>query len=170
MCRCEMERAGGAIASGVECSGATLKRNPMTEVTRLSGLRATAEDVIAALERDGGVIIEDFLTNETLDGLRNDLLPLIERQPVGRDNFSGNRTRRLSRLFARTRHCVESATHPLDLPVAEHFLCRPREVWVGDRRVTLTAGVRIGVRGSHSSTSRSPFRSAPTCSRSRRVR
>ncbi|MFV8599178.1 phytanoyl-CoA dioxygenase family protein [Ralstonia pseudosolanacearum] len=117
----------------------------MTEMTRLSGLRATAEDVIAALERDGGVIIEDFLASETLDGLRNDLLHLIERQPVGRDNFSGNRTRRLSRLFARTRHCAAIATHPLYLPVAEHFLRRPREVWVGDRRVTLTAGVRIGV-------------------------
>ncbi len=117
----------------------------MVELTRLSGQQAAAGDVIAALERDGGVIIEDFLASETLDGLRNDLLPLIERQPVGRDSFSGNRTRRLSRLFGRTRHCVQIATHPLYLPVAEHFLGKPREVWVGERRVTLTAGVRIGV-------------------------
>lgn len=117
----------------------------MVEMTRLSGQAAKAEDVIAALERDGGVIIEDFLVSETLDGLRNDLLPLIERQAVGRDSFSGNRTRRLSRLFTRTRHCATLATHPLYLPVAEHFLGKPREVWVGDRRVTLTAGVRIGV-------------------------
>ncbi|WP_431825221.1 phytanoyl-CoA dioxygenase family protein [Burkholderia sp. F1] len=117
----------------------------MTDLTRLSGQAATAEDVIAALERDGGVIIEDFLSSETLDGLGNDLLPLIERQPVGRDSFSGNRTRRLSRLFARTRHCVEIATNRLYLPVAEHFLCKPREAWVGDQRYPMTAGVRIGV-------------------------
>ncbi|MCO5397509.1 phytanoyl-CoA dioxygenase family protein [Ralstonia soli] len=117
----------------------------MLEMTRLSGQAATAQDVIAALERDGGVIVEDFLASETLDGLRNDLLPLIERQAVGRDSFSGNCTRRLSRLFSRTRHCAALATHPLYLPVAEHFLGKPREVWVGDRRVTLTAGVRIGV-------------------------
>lgn len=117
----------------------------MTDLTRLSGQKATAEEVIAVLARDGGVIIEDFLTNETLDGLKADLLPLIEQQPVGRDSFSGDRTRRLSRLFSRTRHCAAIATHPLYLPVAEHFLCKPREVWVGEQRVSLTAGVRIGV-------------------------
>ncbi|NJN51104.1 MAG: hypothetical protein HC809_04310 [Gammaproteobacteria bacterium] len=68
----------------------------MTELTRLSGVTAVAEDVIGALECDGGVIIEDFLAQETLDGLRSDLLPLLEQQPVGRDSFAGERTRRLS--------------------------------------------------------------------------
>jgi ectoine hydroxylase-related dioxygenase (phytanoyl-CoA dioxygenase family) len=117
----------------------------MTHLTRLSARDAAAEHVVAALERDGGVIVEDFLASETLDGLRRDLLPRIDCQPVGRDSFSGMRTRRLSRLFARTRHCAEIATHPLYLPVAEHFLCRPRAVWVGDERMMIAADVRIGV-------------------------
>jgi ectoine hydroxylase-related dioxygenase (phytanoyl-CoA dioxygenase family) len=117
----------------------------MTDSIRLSGRNAAVTDVIAALEADGGVIVEDFLSTETLAGLRADLLPLIERQPVGRDSFSGERTRRLSRLFGRTRHCAEIATHPLYLPTAEHFICRPREVWVGDQRYALAADIRIGV-------------------------
>jgi len=104
-----------------------------------------AGDVVAMLERDGGVIIENFLTSETLAGLRGDLLPKLERQSVGRDGFSGFKTRRLSALFAHTRHCVEIATHPLYFTPAEHFLCTPREVWVGDDKLTLAADIRIGV-------------------------
>ena len=117
----------------------------MSILERLSARSATAADVVAVLERDGGVIVENFLAPETLDGLRRDLLPRFEHQPVGRDGFSGFFTRRLSRLFARTRHCAEIATHPLYLPVAEHFLCRPRAVWVGGERMMIAADVRIGV-------------------------
>jgi len=104
-----------------------------------------ADDVVAALERDGGVIIEDFLSETTLAGLRHDLMPLLERQSTGRDGFSGFKTRRLSALFAHTRHCVEIATHPLYLKPAEHFLCKPRDVWVGGDRLSLAADIRIGV-------------------------
>jgi len=116
----------------------------MTGLARLPN-DATVGDVIAVLERDGGVIIEDFLSPNTLHGLREDLLPLLERQATGRDGFAGFKTRRLSALFAHTRHCVEIATHPLYLRPAEHFLCRPRELWVGEDRLSLAADVRIGV-------------------------
>jgi ectoine hydroxylase-related dioxygenase (phytanoyl-CoA dioxygenase family) len=117
----------------------------MIELMRLSAWSATSAEVIGALERDGGVIVEDFLAHETLEGLRRDLLPQFERQPTGRDSFSGYRTRRLSRLFARTRHCAEIATHALYFPVAERFVCRPRPVWVGGERVMVAADLRIGV-------------------------
>lgn len=116
----------------------------MTGLQRLSG-DCTADDVVAALERDGGIIIEDFLSEITLMGLRHDLIPLLERQSTGRDGFSGFKTRRLSALFAHTRHCVEIATHPLYLRPAEHFLCNPRDVWVGGDRLSLAADIRIGV-------------------------
>jgi len=116
----------------------------MRELTRLSN-DDTAADVIAALERDGGVVIEGFLDAETLAGLGADLLSRLERQAEGRDPFAGFKTRRLGALFAHTRHCAPIATHPLYLPAAQHFLCRPREVWVGDRRLEMAPDVRIGV-------------------------
>jgi hypothetical protein len=116
----------------------------MTGLTRLSR-DAAPGDVVAVLERDGGVIIEHFLSPETLEGLRHDLLPILERQSTGRDGFAGFKTRRLSALFAHTRHCATIATHPLFLMPAEHFLCRPREVWVGEDKLSLAADVRIGV-------------------------
>lgn len=116
----------------------------MAELCKLTR-DALAGDVTAALNRDGGVVIEGFLSSETLEGLRRDLLPRLEHQAVGRDAFAGSKTRRLSALFAHTRHCAEIATHPLYLPVAEHFLRKPSEVWVGEERVEVTADVRIGV-------------------------
>jgi hypothetical protein len=116
----------------------------MAGLSRLSS-DAVAGDVVTALEHDGGVIVENFLSRETLEGLRRDLLPLLERQATGRDGFAGFKTRRLGALFAHTRHCVEIATHPLYLEPAGHFLCRPRDLWVGGDRLSLAADVRIGV-------------------------
>jgi hypothetical protein len=116
----------------------------MAGLTRLSN-DAAVNDVTTVLELDGGVIVEDFLAPDTLDGLRRDLLPLLERQSAGRDGFAGFKTRRLSALFAHTRHCVEIATHRLFLEPAQHFLCQPRDVWVGEERLTLAADLRIGV-------------------------
>jgi hypothetical protein len=116
----------------------------MTGLVKLSNTAAVG-DVVNVLELDGGVIIEDFLSPLTLAGLRRDLLPLMEKQSAGRDPFAGFKTRRLSALFSHTRHCVEIAAHPLYLKAAEHFLCQPREVWVGEERLAMAADVRIGV-------------------------
>lgn len=116
----------------------------MGNLSRISN-SATPDDVVAVLERDGGVIIEDFLSAETLTGLVADLFPLLEGQAVGRDGFSGARTRRLGALFAHTRHCAEIATHRLYLGPARHFLTQPHEVWIGDQRRSLAPDVRIGV-------------------------
>ena len=58
----------------------------MTGLARVKS-DATVRDVIGLLARDGGVIVEDFLTSETLAGLRSDLLPLLERQAAGPDGI-----------------------------------------------------------------------------------
>lgn len=117
----------------------------MAGLQRLPASASGAADVISALERDGGVIVEGFLSDDLLIGLRSDLLPLLDQQSAGRDSFSGHQTRRLSRLFARTRHIADVAIHPLYLPVAEHFIGKPRELWLGDMRRSIVADVRIGV-------------------------
>lgn len=116
----------------------------MSHLTRVQRA-ASKEDVIAILERDGGVIVEGFLDANLLQGLQSDLLPRISERSTGRDSFSGGQTRRLGALFAHTRHCAQVVTDPLFLPVAEHFLKHRHEVWVGDVRHTFQSDVRIGV-------------------------
>lgn len=117
----------------------------MTAVARLDGRTARTEDAIAVVERDGGVIVENFLSPEALAGLREDLLPLLERQAAGEEAFFGTRTRRLSKLFERTRHCAEIVLHPLYLPVARHVIGKPFKLWSGNVQREVAADVRIGV-------------------------
>lgn len=116
----------------------------MKEVTRLAR-SANTDAVIAALEETGGVVIEDFVDAATLDGLKSDLLPLMEGKATGRDAFSGDKTRRMGALFAHTRHVADVVTHPLFLPVAEHFIDRPVANWAGEDPYILTPGLRVGV-------------------------
>lgn len=116
----------------------------MAEIASLKN-NAPVEQVIDVIDRDGGVIIEDFLPPETLAGLKKDLLPLLEQQATGKDAFFGTRTRRLSGLFGRTRHCAEIALHPLYNPVARHFICKPIKVWSGTVQREIECDLQIGV-------------------------
>ncbi|WP_309645818.1 phytanoyl-CoA dioxygenase family protein [Phenylobacterium sp.] len=116
----------------------------MTELTRLSRSNSV-EEVIAVLERDGGVIIDGFLAPETLAGLKSDLIPRMQGQSTGRDPFSGDKTRRMGALFAHTRHVAEVVTDPLYLAAARHILSKPVLTWAGDNRYETSPDVRIGV-------------------------
>lgn len=106
---------------------------------------SSIEDVQAALEADGGVIIDGFISEETLEGLRRDLLPILDQQSAGRDGFSGDRTRRLGALFKHTRHVAAIATHPLFLNVAERILSTPVAFWNDDQKIEIAPDLRIGV-------------------------
>ncbi|QKR99873.1 phytanoyl-CoA dioxygenase family protein [Sphingomonas sp. CL5.1] len=117
----------------------------MTILTRIANRPDALADVIAVIDRDGGVIVEDFISQETLAALKQDLLPLVAAVDTGKDDFFGKRTRRLSNLFAHTRHCAGIVTHPLFLEAAKHFICVPRKVWSGDEQMTSSCDVQIGV-------------------------
>ena len=93
----------------------------MVGLMRLPGT-VSLDEVIAAIERDGGVIVENFLSPATIAELRVDLLPKLEVCSTGRDGFSGFRTRRMSALFAKSRRVADVVTHPLLLGAAEHFI------------------------------------------------
>lgn len=117
----------------------------MAGLTRLTR-EAEVGQVIDVIERDGGVIIEGMLRPETLEGLRADLLPLLERTPTGKDAvFDGQKTRRLSRLFARTRHVAEIAVDPLFYDTALHFVSRPMETWHAGEMRMAGPGLQLGM-------------------------
>jgi ectoine hydroxylase-related dioxygenase (phytanoyl-CoA dioxygenase family) len=113
------------------------------DLTRLPGT-AALDEVIAVTERDGGVIVEDFLPPAIIAQLKADLLPKIEACAVGRDDFSGFRTRRMSALFAKTRRVADVVTHPLLLGAAEHFVNRPVVYGAGEHARSVRPGLRIG--------------------------
>ena len=98
---------------------------------------------VAALERDGGAIVEDFVSPSTLAGLWEDLGPSLDATDYCGDWYNGTRTRRLSSLFARTPHVHPLVTQPLYLGAARALMQRPRSMWIGRSRVDVTPGIQI---------------------------
>jgi hypothetical protein len=82
----------------------------MADLPRLPGA-ASLDEVIAVIDRDGGVIMEDFLAPATIAELKADLLPKLEACSAGPNDFSGFRTRRMSALFAKSRRVADVVIH-----------------------------------------------------------
>ena len=47
---------------------------------------ATTEDVVAVVQRDGGVIVRNLVTESLMDAIHDELKPFIEATKVGTDN------------------------------------------------------------------------------------
>ncbi|TIC79126.1 phytanoyl-CoA dioxygenase family protein [Nocardioides sp. GY 10127] len=106
---------------------------------------ASVEEAIAVMERDGGVIIEDFVDSATLAGIKADLDPYLEAGEWGQDTFSGHRTRRLGGLYAKSTHAAPLVEEEHFLAAAEHFLLRPTKGFLGEEPVELVPTFQIGV-------------------------
>lgn len=86
---------------------------------------ASVEDVTAAMERDGGAIIEDYVPGDVLEAIRADLLPAFDAAPHSAEEFMGRRTRRLGCLFQYSLHVAALVEQPHFLGAADHFLRTP---------------------------------------------
>jgi ectoine hydroxylase-related dioxygenase (phytanoyl-CoA dioxygenase family) len=94
--------------------------------------RARPEEIIGLLERDGAVIVRDFLDVGTVDALNRDFDPYIQAKPAGawrhpndqygEGSFAGERTKRVGGLAAKSRTFVGLVSHPTLLACADHFL------------------------------------------------
>ncbi len=109
--------------------------NPPPRVARTT-VGARAEEVLAALERDGYAIIEGVLGTDDVAEARAELGRTLEATPFGRDDFEGRRTRRVYALFAKTRALDGPATHPLVLRVLDQVL--------GHYQLSAPTGIEIG--------------------------
>lgn len=63
---------------------------------------APADDIVAVLERDGALILDDALPLSAVDALVAELKPYVEATPAGRDSFTGAQTTRTGALVARS--------------------------------------------------------------------
>jgi hypothetical protein len=116
-------------------------------MTTLSTLEPTAtlEEALAVIERDGGVIIEDFFDSRTIAELRADIVAAMASTPWGEDDLSGHRPKRLYGVFRHTRHAATAVRHPHYAGIAEHFLAVPQTGYFGEDRLELTPTYTVGV-------------------------
>jgi ectoine hydroxylase-related dioxygenase (phytanoyl-CoA dioxygenase family) len=80
------------------------------------------DDVLAALERDGYLVVPDVFDADAVARARADLTQVLDATPFGRDDFEGQHTRRVYSLFAKTRALDSFALHPLVLGVLDGVL------------------------------------------------
>ncbi|MFE3026959.1 phytanoyl-CoA dioxygenase family protein [Nocardia tengchongensis] len=80
---------------------------------------AVVDADLAALERDGYVILPDLLSPAELDEIRESVAPLLDRS--GRNNFEGHATQRVYSVLNKTRSCDRIADHPRVLALLDRL-------------------------------------------------
>lgn len=79
-------------------------------------------DILGGLRTHGWVVVPGVLDAERVRRTRDELLGILADTPTGRNDFEGYRTRRIYRLFAKTRSFDDLAVHPVLLGVARELL------------------------------------------------
>jgi ectoine hydroxylase-related dioxygenase (phytanoyl-CoA dioxygenase family) len=80
------------------------------------------DDAVAAIRRDGAVIIDTLISPDAMDAVAAELRPWIGATAFGPDDFSGRRTRRTGGLVARSATCRDLVMNPFVLGVADKLL------------------------------------------------
>ncbi len=80
------------------------------------------DDITAALERDGAVIVRDVLGPGAVDRVNAELQPYIDATEPGRDRFTGFRTTRTGALVARSPACRDLVMHATVRGVCDRVL------------------------------------------------
>jgi ectoine hydroxylase-related dioxygenase (phytanoyl-CoA dioxygenase family) len=83
---------------------------------------ATSAEVSAAIRADGFVIVDNLVSDETMDRVAEQLDEYIDVTPLGGDDFIGRLTRRTGSLISRSEASRELITNPLVLDTSADFL------------------------------------------------
>ena len=106
-------------------------------MTRVPAAEATADVVVAGMERDGYCIVENLLPTGEVAAVRRSLQDVLAATPSGRNDFEGFKTQRIYALFAKTRAFDEAAINPLLLGVLDQVLG-------GHYQLSAPTGIQIG--------------------------
>lgn len=99
----------------------------------------TCESLVASLERDGGVIVENLISREHALRLRSELKPCFDTDPKDRSGFFPETTQRATGLLAKSDACVELAMNKTFIDVANKMLSSTYTYWNGQVRETVTS-------------------------------
>ncbi|MDW8803347.1 phytanoyl-CoA dioxygenase family protein [Streptomyces scabiei] len=104
---------------------------------------ADLDRVCNLLDEHGAVVVEEFLAPDIRQALWADLGPALEKFGYGDNDFSGHKTKRMSSLFARSRHTAAVALHPLFLGAARQLIQQPVPVWFSGRQVNISPNIQV---------------------------
>jgi hypothetical protein len=98
------------------------------------------EEILNILEEDAGLIIDNFLSSESIDLIKDDLRPYLNVTRNGQDEFTGFETKRVGALMARSRTCQDLALNPLINQMVDSFLKPHCESY----QLHFTSAIQIG--------------------------
>jgi ectoine hydroxylase-related dioxygenase (phytanoyl-CoA dioxygenase family) len=101
-----------------------------------AGLPLEIEPIVDALGRDGYAVVEGVLDRGAVGDIKGDLERVLASTPTGRNDFEGFATRRIYRLFAKTRAFDAWAIHPVVLGVVDRM--------IGPCQLSAPTGIDIG--------------------------
>jgi ectoine hydroxylase-related dioxygenase (phytanoyl-CoA dioxygenase family) len=94
------------------------------------------EPIAEAVVEDGYAIVEGVLEPDELAATKGELTAILDAVPTGRNDFEGHATKRIYRLFGKTRAFDRWAIDPVVLGVAERLL--------GPCQLSAPTGIQIG--------------------------
>lgn len=94
--------------------------------------------IIAAIERDGGVIIENLITLEKAAQIKEELKPHFDTDRVDPSGFFPSTTQRATGLIGISKGCSDLLTAPLFIDVANEILKSTYSLWHSQERKTYT--------------------------------
>ena len=111
----------------------------MGEVKHVS-IDTPIEEILNILEEDAGLIIDNFLSSESIDLIKDDLRPYLNVTRNGQDEFTGFETKRVGALMARSKTCQDLALNPLINQMVDSFLKPHCESY----QLHFTSAIQIG--------------------------
>jgi phytanoyl-CoA dioxygenase PhyH len=107
---------------------------------------ASVGDVVAAIERDGAVVVDGFLPSEVHARLAVEVEDAMARVSTGESSFDGRQTRRFGAVLAKCPTMREVALHPSYLGASRAILqAKPFHCWIGETRMEMTPDIQVGV-------------------------
>jgi hypothetical protein len=108
------------IIAGLEDLGRDLARRHKATVSAGTTVDPAVVDAdLAAVERDGYVILENLLRPEECELIRQNVTPLLGK--IGRNTFEGERTQRVYSVLNKTRVCDRLVDHPRVLALLDRL-------------------------------------------------
>ncbi|OCT52227.1 phytanoyl-CoA dioxygenase family protein [Cladophialophora carrionii] len=112
-------------------------------IVRINARDADIDDILKVLDRDGGIIIENFIDPSAAAQIRADLKPYFESDTGDVSGFFPKTTRRAIGLLGISDACVDLALNPILTEVASRLLTSTYEYWVGQERHTAVSKPQI---------------------------
>lgn len=103
-----------------DLKGDLARRHKWTPSSGASADPAIVDADMAALDRDGYVIVENLLDTEECRQIREAVEPWLSHS--GRNSFEGRRTQRIYSVLSRTRVCDRLVDHPRVLALLDRLL------------------------------------------------